>query len=72
MRDAGDRCTKCGHLLQTHDPQVGCTERVPGTMERMPGPCTCGAPEVLADVIPFRSRIERDAARDAEYPSEKP
>ena len=51
----------CGHLIASHEPGVGCTEHVPGTMERMPGNCNCGAPEVLADVIPFRSRDERDA-----------
>lgn len=70
MGDTAERCTKCGHLVASHDPQAGCTERVPGTMDRMPGACACGAPEVLADVIPFRTRNEREAARDAEYPSE--
>ena len=63
MGDGQDRCVKCGHLLEAHVPGVGCTDRVPGTMERMPGTCDCGAPEVLADVLPFRSRDERDAAR---------
>jgi len=64
MADDFERCATCGHLLTSHDPQVGCTEHVPGTLERIPGPCGCGAPEVLADVIPFRSRSERDKARD--------
>jgi hypothetical protein len=27
----------------------------------MPGTCDCGAPEVLADVIQFRSRSQREA-----------
>ena len=62
MGDKNDRCTKCGHWLLSHEPEAGCTERVPGTMERMPGKCNCGAPEVLADVIPFRSRSDREAA----------
>jgi hypothetical protein len=46
-------------MLQSHEPI--CTERVPGTMERMPGTCNCGAPEVLAEVIQFRSRSQREA-----------
>jgi hypothetical protein len=61
MGGINERCTKCGHLLASHAPDVGCTDRVPGTMERMPGACGCGAPEVLADVIPFRTRSQRDA-----------
>jgi hypothetical protein len=39
-------------------------------MKRMPGTCDCGAPEVLADVLPFRSRTERDAARGIIGPGE--
>jgi hypothetical protein len=39
-------------------------------MERMPGSCDCGAPEVLADVIPFRSRSEREGNRSAFPPPE--
>lgn len=70
MGDEGVRCLKCGHLSASHDPETGCTERVPGTKDRMPGPCACGAREVLADIIPFRSRTERNATLDAEYPSE--
>ncbi len=60
MGEEDGRCTRCGHLLASHEPGVGCTEHVPGTMERMPGTCNCGAPGVLADVIPFRSRDERE------------
>jgi hypothetical protein len=59
MGEFSERCTTCGHLLVAHDPESGCTERVPGTKERMPGPCGCGGRPVLADVIPFRSRAER-------------
>jgi hypothetical protein len=59
MGEIGERCTACGHLLVSHDPLTGCTERVPGMMERMPGACECGAQPVLADVLPFRSRSER-------------
>jgi hypothetical protein len=70
MGDTHERCTKCGHLLASHEPGIGCTERVPGTMERMPGTCDCGAPEVLADVLPFRTRSERDAGRSAAPPPE--
>jgi hypothetical protein len=33
-------------------------------MERMPGTCDCGAPDVLADVLPFRSRSQRDEERN--------
>jgi hypothetical protein len=55
-----ERCPSCGHLLTTHDPVVGCTDRVPGTKDRMPGACACGAKKVLADVIPFRSRAMRE------------
>jgi hypothetical protein len=36
----------------------------------MPGSCGCGAPPVLADVIPFRTRSERDAI-PSEYPEER-
>jgi hypothetical protein len=61
MGEIDERCLECGHLLVAHDPVVGCTERVPGTMERMPGACECGAKPVLADVIPFRSRAAREA-----------
>jgi hypothetical protein len=39
-------------------------------MERMPGTCDCGAPEVLANIIPFRSRNERNAARGMSVPDE--
>jgi hypothetical protein len=69
MGELQARCTKCGHLLISHEPS-GCTERVPGTMERMPGTCDCGAPEVLAEVLPFRSRSERDAERGLYPPSD--
>jgi len=61
MGGINEHCTKCGHLLASHAPDVGCTHHVPGTIERMPGACGCGAPEVLADVIPFRTRSQRDA-----------
>jgi hypothetical protein len=64
MGELHERCTKCGHLVTSHDPGAGCTERVPGTMERMPGTCDCGAPDVLADVLPFRSRSQRDEERN--------
>ena len=55
-----DRCGVCAHLVAAHDPAVGCTERVPGTKERMPGPCGCGSPPVLADILPFRTRSARN------------
>ena len=61
MGDDNDRCNACGHPLSAHDPHAGCTDRVPGTMERMPGACACGAKKALADVIPFRSRAAREA-----------
>lgn len=70
MGDRDDHCADCGHLLESHEPGLGCTERVPGTMERMPGTCDCGAPEVLANIIPFRSRNERNAARGMSVPDE--
>lgn len=60
MGEENDRCARCGHLIASHEPGVGCSEHVPGTMKRMPGTCKCGAPEVLAAVIPFRSRTERE------------
>jgi hypothetical protein len=53
-----------------HDPATGCTERVPGTKERMPGACGCGTPPVLADVLPFRTRSARDL-EPIEAPSEE-
>jgi hypothetical protein len=53
-----------------HDAAAGCTERVPGTKERMPGACGCGTPPVLADVIPFRPRSVRDQT-PIEPPSEE-
>jgi hypothetical protein len=59
MGDNDERCMKCRHPVTSHAPETGCSERVPGTLERMPGPCNCGATGVLADVIPFRSRNER-------------
>jgi hypothetical protein len=59
MGDTNERCTKCGHPAASHKSGV-CIERVPGTMERMPGPCNCGVPPVLAEVIPFRARNERE------------
>jgi hypothetical protein len=72
MGDSYDRCTDCGHLLVSHEPGVGCSERVPGTMERMPGTCGCGAPQILADILPFRSRNDRDADRGLTPPNEVP
>jgi hypothetical protein len=60
MGEFAERCTRCGHLLVAHDSEDGCSERVPGTKERMPGPCGCGGKPVLADVIPFRSRADRN------------
>jgi hypothetical protein len=69
MGELGERCKTCGHLLAVHDALTGCSDRVPGTMDRMPGSCGCGAPPVLADVIPFRTRSERDAI-PSEYPEE--
>jgi hypothetical protein len=72
MGETHDRCLECGHLLLSHETGTGCTERVPGTMARMPGTCDCGSPEVLADVIPFRTRSERDAARGMGPSSEAP
>jgi hypothetical protein len=60
MGEMGERCPTCGHLILSHDPLIGCTERVPGTMQRMPGACECGARPVLADVLPFRSRTIRN------------
>lgn len=66
MGENGERCAVCGHLFSAHDPVAGCTERVPGTMQRMPGACGCGAPPVLADVLPFRTRGERDAERSGD------
>jgi hypothetical protein len=65
MGEFSERCETCGHLIAAHDPVAGCQERVPGTMERMPGACGCGLPPVLADVLQFRTRSERDAAADA-------
>jgi hypothetical protein len=60
MGENMERCRACGHLIAAHDPAEGCTERVPGTKERMPGACGCGLPPILADVIPFRTRSARD------------
>jgi hypothetical protein len=63
MGENMERCARCRHPLASHEPVRGCTERVPGTRDRIPGPCGCGgAGSTTADVLPFRRRrtIEDD------------
>jgi hypothetical protein len=56
MGENDERCTICRHPVASHEPGVGCTERVPGMRERIPGPCGCGAGVLTADILPFRRR----------------
>jgi hypothetical protein len=56
MGENKERCGACGHPVASHEPGVGCTERVPGMRDRIPGPCGCGAGVLTADILPFRRR----------------
>jgi hypothetical protein len=67
MGENNERCTQCGHPVASHEPGVGCTERVPGMRDRIPGPCGCGTGVLSADILPFRRRPVL-APDDAEAP----
>jgi hypothetical protein len=57
MGENTERCGRCRHPLAVHDPATGCTDRVPGTRDRIPGLCGCEGPGTgTADVLPFRRR----------------